>query len=413
MELKNKKILIWDLGLQAELAVRLARDCKEVLYYVPANMEIYPTPLKSFIGKNLEGVERVESFFAHVDKADAIIVPEAQLSEIVSFLKRHKYPVAGPGAEHSWIETERWRSRLMQDEINLPIQESESLTGLKALGQFFDTHKDWMVKGNGFRGLFDTFPVRDKKDLETTVNFLKYKLGPFSEDLPFMVEEVREGLETGYDTIAWDGKQVWPSLLSLAAKDECYLCKVVREKEMPPGYRLMHKLLATKLATYRFFYSIETITGKDQVPYLIDFTARIGSPSPLSIYLELYDNFSEVICGMALGEQINPVASSKYASSVNMTLRCDENFTNIEIPEKIRRYAKLVKGCVKGPEFYTCPEWEVGVTVLGFGDTPEKAIKEAKDRCKEIHGKGLVDNSGSLDDYYEDIKKAKEIGIEF
>jgi len=417
MDLSKKKVFIWDLGLQGELAKTIAEKAGTVWYYVPTEMELYPTPLKSFIGKNLEGVERVSTLFPYITQADAVIVPESQLAGIVSLLRHFKLPVAGPSLDYSWLESERWKARLAQDDMGLPVQNSEALQGIDALSQFFDSpaHANWLVKGNGYRGLFDTFPIRSKKDLEPVVNFLTYKLGPFKNTLPFMVEEKLDGLETGYDTISWDKEQVWPSLLSLAAKDECYLAKVCTEQEMPTGYRLMHELLSKNLDGYRFFYSVETITGKDQVPYIIDLTIRIGSPSPLSIYLELYENFAEIICGMALGEKIAPKVRSgvKYAASVNLSLRQDENFTNIEIPEEIRRYVKLVRGCKHQKEYYTCPEWEVAATVLGFGSTMEEALKEAKARSKELHGKGLVDNSGSLDDYYDDIKKAKEIGINF
>ena len=413
MNINKLNVLIWDLGLQAELAVTLANKCASVKYYVPANMEIYPTPLKSFIGRGLEGVERVKAFFPHVDQADAIIIPESQLGEVVSFLKKRSLPVAGPGLEHTWLETERWEARTTQNDLGLPTQMTYSLQGIDELRQFFDTHKGFMVKGNGFRGLFDTFKVRDKKDLEPEINRLKFHLGPFCDDLPFMAEECVEGLETGYDTISWDQKEIWPGLLSLAAKDECYLCKTCAEAEMPVGYKLMHDLLAKKLAGYRFFYSVETITGKDQVPYLIDLTLRIGSPSPLSIYLELYSNFAEVICGMATGEQVDPMPTHRYAASVNLTLKNEDNFSNIEIPAEIRQHVKLVKGCKKGTEFYTCPEWEVAATVVACGDSAKSVMQLAKDRCAEVKGRCLVDNSQSLDLYAEDIEKARKIGINF
>jgi phosphoribosylamine-glycine ligase len=177
----------------------------------------------------------------------------------------------------------------------------------------------------------------------------------------------------------------------------------------------MHKLLMKELGSYRFFYSVETITGKDQVPYLIDLTLRIGSPSPLSIYLDLYENFAEIICGMAVGEKIAPKVKegAKYAASANHTLDECENFTNIEIPKEVRPWAKLVRGCKKSGDFYSVPDWKVGVTVLGFGKTPKEAIEEAKNHSKEIKGKGLVDNSRFLDDYYKDIEEAKEIGVDF
>jgi phosphoribosylamine-glycine ligase len=417
MELKNKTALVIDLGLQGELASRLARDLKTVYYWVPAYHELYPTPLKSFIGKGLEGVERIPKLFPYVDKVDYIISPEGQFDDTADFLRKHKYPVAGPGEVHTWLETKRWESRTNQAEIGLPTQESEILTGVTALSQYGDTHKDFMVKGNGFRGLFDSFKVKSTKDLTLTINHIKYRLGPFCEDIPFMVEECKEGLETGYDTISWDGKQIWPSLLSLAAKGECYLGKVCTEKEMPPGYRLMHKMLSESLKGYRFFYSTETITGKDQVPYLIDLTMRIGSPSPFSIYLELYENFSEVVCGMASGEQIDPKAKEedRYVASVNHSLEWEqkENFTEIEFPKEMKRWMKLVKGCRKNATSYACPDWDIGITAIAFGKTPESAIKLAKERSSEVCGKGLGNNSRFLDDYPDEIKEAKQIGIDF
>lgn len=416
MNIKNLKVLVWDLGLQAELAKTIAEKAAEVKYYVPANMECYPEPLKDFIGKGLEGVERVKEFFPYVDQADVIIIPEAQLGCTTGFLRRHGYPVAGPDERHTWLEYERWKARVAQSELGLPTQDSESIIGVDALSKFFDTNSDWVVKGNGYRGLFDSFVVKDKKDIEPHLNYFRYKLGPFCNDLPFMVERRIEGLETGYDAISWNRTQVWPSLLSLAAKDEGYLCKICTESEMPPGYRLMHKLLSKELAEYRFFYSVETITGKDQVPYLIDLTMRIGSSSPLSIYLELYENFAEVLCGMALGEQVDPITRTKYAASVNLILGSfgnTENFTNISIPKGVRRFAKLIRGCRKSEDYYACPEWAMAVTVVATGNSVKEVIKLAQERSAEISGKDLIDCSVYLDHYYKDIEEAKAIGINF
>ena len=39
--------------------------------------------------------------------------------------------------------------------------------------------------------------------------------------------------------------------------------------------------------------------------------------------------------------------------------------------------------------------------------------KKAKDHSAEICGKGLGNNSRFLDDYLDEIKEAKEIGIDF
>jgi phosphoribosylamine-glycine ligase len=413
MSLKDKHVLVYDLGLFTEQSLRLLRDCAEVKYFIPW-VEAFPELFKEKVGEGLDGLERVDYFWDHVDKADFIFAPDTHSSDIVQFLRRHDYPVAGVGSAER-IEQDRWYGRTQQKNWGLPVQETHRIKGVDALLTFCKEHKDYFIKIDTFRGIEESFLHLDFRQSEGTIYKIAHKLGPYKEDIIFICEEKLEGVEPGIDAITWEGEIMYPAMFGYESvgivERTC-----MSPDEMPVALQLIDEGLSPLFKEHelRFFYSAEIRLGKDRLPYLIDPTLRMAAPGTSAIQCELFENFSQVIYGLATGEKIKPIIKHKYSAAMPMhTEEGGKEWINISFPQDMRQWIKLRMAVKKGKDYYSVPGFDSVGTVIGFGNTVKEAIEQVKERIKDVKAKRLNKDVAGFDEIYKQIEEGKQYGINF
>jgi hypothetical protein len=418
VNISGAKVLCYDLGLFTEQCLRLLRDVASVKYFVP-HIDAFPEPFKSKIGEGMDGMERVEWFWDHVDEADLIFVPDTMCNDIVEFLRKHDYPVAGVGRAE-FMELDRWKGRTIQKENGLPVQETYNVKGITELEKFLRENKDFYIKINMFRGLEESFHHVDWKQTEDTFYNIAHKLGPYREDINFICEEGIEGIEPGIDALVWDGELLGPAMVGFEGKGVGIIERVYDKREdLPEPLLWLHEGLAPefKRLKTRFFYSAECrVVRKNGVllPFLIDITNRLAAPGTSAIQCEIIKNYTEVVMGMGTGERVEPVYTHKYGVALpfdSMEAKC--NWVNISFPPEMRRWVKLRMAVKKSGNYYAVPGFESCGCVIALDDDMEKAIKMVDERGKEIKGKRLDTASGEFNTILENIKKAKGMGVKF
>lgn len=416
MDLKNKHALVYDFGLFTENALRLLRDFGSVKYFCPW-AEAFPEPFRMKIGEGLEGMERVPTFWNHVDDADLIFIPDTACSDTTEYLKEHDYPVAGAGAAER-LELDRWHGRQVQSKNGLPVQETHRIKGISALVDFCKAHKDYYIKvDNSFRGISESFKHQDWKSSESRIDYIAYKVGPYKEDVVFLCEELLGGVEPGYDGITFDGELLYPTMTGYERNGSGYIARVCQSQEQfPEALRAIHEGLSPEFEKHktRFFYSTEVRLDKDRVPYLIDPTIRLAAPGVAAIQCELIENYSEVVCGLATGEKVLPVMRHKYAAAVSMeSSEACKTFVNITFPKEMRQWVKLRMAVKHRGDYYSVPPFDSLGAVIAFGDTITEAVGTVKERVKQVDGIGLSADVAGLDELNHDIQEGKRYGIRF
>ena len=415
MNLSSKKVLVYDLGLFTENALRLARDFAEVKYYVPWK-DAFPEPFKARIGEGLDGLERVDCFEEHLDATDLVFIPDTLCAGKVEWLKKHDYPVAGAGASER-LELDRWYGRQQQKRAGLPVQETHRLKGVTALRQFIKEHKNYFIKIDTFRGIEESFKHIDEHQTEWTVDRIAYKLGPYKEDVVFICEELLPGVEPGLDAITFDGDLVFPAMCGYEEKGAGIVERVYRtEAELPDACRWIHEGLQPEFRKNktRFFYSAEFRIGKDRIPYLIDPTIRLAAPGTAAVQTEILENYSEVVYGLATGERVDPAVKYKYAAAAALeSAEAKDYWVNISFPKEMRQWLKLRMAVKKGNDYYAVPGFESIATVVGLGNTVAEAVSLVKERAGEVKSKRLAIDTSGLDVIVEHINEGKRYGINF
>ena len=408
-------------GIYAETAVRFARDCASVKYCTYSDAE-----LAGKIGLGLDGVERVDCPWGHVDDVDFIFCPDTNSGEMVEFLKKHGYACAGAGAAEK-IEVDRWWARQeVQKKNGLPIQATVWAKGVTALRdvcehpeKYFEGGvKEFFVKvDNGYRGFSESFKHIDFQSSNQRIKLIDHKTGPYSEKIEFICEEKLEGVEPGFDGIVYDGNILFPTMAGYEIGKKSHIERVYKtESELPEVYKRIHAGLRPEFEKRktRFFYSDEMIVDKQGVPYLLDPTMRMASPGGIALQTELIDNFTEVCYGLACGEPVAPVMKFKYAiASPLITLEAEKGFVQIVFPKELRQWVKLTQACKVDGNYFSVPPEPIVASVVALGNTVKETIALCQERIKEVKGNGLEMDDHGLMKAEEIIESGRKAGIDF
>ena len=412
---KLKALVIDNSGNNIETAVRFMRDCTSVKFATYAGSE-----MGGLIGRNLDGIERVDDPIAHIDDADFIFCPDVGSGEMVEFLKKHDYPVAGAGSVER-LETDRKYARQYQAKSGLPLQHTVFVKGVTELRKFCQGNKNYFIKvDNEWRDVSESFLHTDYKNSEPRIDYISFKTGPYKEDVLFVCEDVLSGVEPGTDGITFDGELVFPTMAGYEVGKKSYLARVYKAPDdFPDAFWQIHDGLSDefKKRKTRFFYSAEFIIKPNGKPYLLDPTMRMASPGGVSLQTELIDNFTDVCYDLATGKIPKPVFKYKYGIAVPLeTPESLKTFVNVAFPDELRQWVKFFHVCKKGQDYYsipTTPPDPVVCCVVALGNTVEQTIKLVKERIDQVKGNGIKGDESGLSKVEELIAEGKEVGVDF
>lgn len=405
----DKCCLVYDNGLFVELAVTLARDFGRVLYFAPWTTG-YPTSNALRVGDGLDGVERVDEPWTHIDAVDLFVFPdvyEAGLQQYLVSIGKRVWGCRG-GAE---LELDRVASKEKSRKLGIDIGPYKEITGLDALRRHLKRHDDQYVKISATRGDMETFHSPNYAEAETRLDELEHKLGAKKKIMKFIVEEgLSPAIEVGYDGYTIDGKFPRGALVGVEVKDKGYVGRTMRYGELPERVRSVNEKLAPALKGYgyRGFISTEIRCTEDGKAYLIDPCARSGSP-PSELYQNMVGNIADVLWHGADGLVVEPEYEAKWGAEVLLLSDWgDTNWQQISFPADVRHNVKLRNMTVIDGEYYVVPQSlgapEIGA-VVAMGDTAQEAIDECKRIAKLVTGFQVEAPVEAMDEALDNLRE--------
>ena len=407
--LKDKTVLVCDYGQFVELAVTLSKDFGRVLYFAPWVGGGCPTSHILRIGQGIDGIERVDETWNHLDDVDLVVFPDAYEPALQEFLVSRGKRVWGcrGGAE---LELDRIRSKAISKKLGIDIAPYDVVTGIEALRGFLKNHDDKWVKISTTRGDMETFYAADYAHVEQMIDKLAADLGPKKKVMEFIVESaVSPAVEVGYDGFTIDGRFPNASLVGVETKGQAYFGKTMRYAAVPEQVRSVNEKLAPALKRYgyRGFLSTE-IRCKDDKAYLIDPCTRCGSP-PSELYQVMIENLGEVLWEGADGIMVEPEYKAKYGAMLMLRSEwATTNWQQVSFPDSIRKNVKLHNMTMLDGEYYVIPHMDARAqigAVVAMGDTAQKAIKECKRIAELVEGHMLEKSPDALDEAEENLSK--------
>lgn len=254
----DRTALIFDHGLFVELAIRLARDFKRVLYHSPFEKG-FPVVNDCVIGDGFRSIERVDDIWDVMDDVDVFVFPDIQHSGLQLHLEKMGKHVWG-SRKGDKLELQRAKFLKTLKEVGLPVGEWRHVVGMSNLRDLLKDEEDLFIKISRYRGSMETWHHKDYRTSEPILDQLAVKLGACKEIVPFVVCcPIKSDLEVGYDGFCIDGQFPFIGVQGYEIKDRAFVASVQRYEDLPEQVRAVNGAMSLLLkdVRYRNFWSTE------------------------------------------------------------------------------------------------------------------------------------------------------------
>jgi hypothetical protein len=400
VNLKEKSILVLDHGLFFEVALKLADYYGKVYYFSPYQ-SAYPEmdlavigtewkngkQLPTFDGKN---VERIENPYDYLDEIDIAYSTDVYYGSFIEMLEKAGIPCVGAG-KGECLELDRYNTAKEMKALGMDVANTVRLVGMDALRKYLQENDNKWVKISRYRAEFETFHHNEYYLSEPLLDKLQMQLGALKNIVEFIVvDNIDAVVEEGVDTYTVNGK--YPEILSMGTeiKDVAYCMKLTKTSDISIGNKTVNDKFAKLLKKYDYqgFFSTEVRTTKDKKFHLIDPTTRQGLPSTFS-YMELFDNFGEIVWGLGHGEIVNPKYKYEYGMEVLISSGwISGTHQSIYFPPEIRKWLKLLNPIKIDGKYHIIKTGEsvsIG-SLVAIGNSHEECAKKIRKMAELIKG---------------------------
>jgi len=412
----GRTALVYDSGDFTHFAQAIAPGFTKTFYFSEW-MSSHPH-LRDVMAGDIPGLTRVNWFEKYIDQASVIIFLDCGDGDMMTWLRKKGYRVWGCGLSDA-LELDRVNYRAVLDRLALPVVPADIITGMDELEKYLKKpeNEDRWIKISFFRGDAETY---HHETWFTTQNWFEEKkraFGPGAHRVVFVCEKPVPGVEPGYDGYVIDGMFPRLGMWGWEYKNRAYVARVQNVAQMPAAIRIV-EALGPDLRTLgmRGNFHTEQRIAEDGEVYITDPATRLGSP-PGEIMGLLYSNWADIIMAGAGGELVEPQPIAEYAAQVVLyTPHAEDNFIAFDIPDEVGELFRM-RRAFRDPKgvYWHVPDGhldQVG-SALGFGDTPEEAIRIAVQNAEKVKGYNVEFAPDVEDKLLKVIKDGAAAGVPF
>lgn len=403
-------------GAYLPVAKRLSKFFSKT-YFHSVNQNPFPRISLDSIGTGYDDVIRCDEFWGMIEQFDVIVFPDIYFNDYGARLRKMGKLVFG-GCESEVLETNRKIFKQELESVGLPIAPTKYITGLIELTKYLQTVEDKWIKISYHRGDLETFHHIDFNHSKQWLNEIGFKMGPLVEQVEFLVEDpINSVAEIGSDGWCVNGQYPSDMLWGIEVKDCGYIGKRVSYEELPTPIKLVNDKFGPVLQKYKHtgFYSNEIRYTEAGESYYTDGALRAGSP-PSNTYLDMIDNWDQIIIGACKGELVEPNYIAEYGVEIILkSAYCSEGFLNVSYPPEYQDNIKL-KGSFKIDDVeYVIPFNHCGFDMVEFGsvvvvgDVLQDCIEKAIEIAHSVEGYKIEFNEGALPNAIDDLNKIQEL----
>ena len=413
-DFSSKCFLVFDHnGLFVSLARRLAESGARVLYQTPEDRR--DSLNQAIIGDGFSDIEWCEDLWLVKKEVDTFVFPDVRHQGTQQELRSQGFAVWGAGRGMK-LELNREFFLKKLEELGLDVPPYEIVVGLTALRAYLEDKEDIYIKLSKWRGSWETFHWRSKRQDEHRLCSWGVRFGGLREKMRFICfPKIETKLEIGADSYNIDGQ--WPQkmLHGIEHKDLAYFAAVTERSKMPEELLPIMDAFSPFLGqcAYRCQWSME-VRVADEGNFFIDDTTRGGLPSTAS-FLKA-SNVAEVIYHGARGEFVEIEYPFKFSAECMVRVHGEPGaWETIVLPEELKSELNLADCCeVDGQPWF--PSDEGSVEELGWlvatGDTPTETAKRMNELADMLPD-GADAAVESLADIIREIEEMGEQGIQF
>ncbi|MGC8964172.1 MAG: phosphoribosylamine--glycine ligase [Brevinematia bacterium] len=352
--------------------------------------------------------------FIKSNNIDLVIVgPETPLVDgIVDFLEKEGIKVFGPNSNASMIEGSKVFAKLLMKKTGIPTADFEVFDDFESAKNFFESHKDWVIKVNGLaagKGVIVPSNVEEGIYFLEDV-FLKKKFGNAGdkviiekrlEGYELSIFVVTDGEDVKYIAMAQDHKRAFdgdkgPNTGGMGAYSPVpFVSKDIIDKVMKKISYPIIEGLGNEGILYKGILYCGLMISKDNEPYVLEFNCRLGDPEAQVILPLMKTDLYEIAQAVSesLLRKINLEMYEKFATTVVIASR--------GYPGEYEK-GKIIEGDLSEREdsivFHAGTLMSEGkfitnggrvLNVVGIGNSLRESISKAYERVEKINFEGM------------------------
>lgn len=418
--ISQETFLIYGYGIfEIFLAWKLAQKAKEVQFFRPW-MSPFPTWQEQYVGKGLPWLKRVDSW----EDAKADVIKKEGVfcffdigdGDKQAELRRMGARVFGAG-ESGVLEMDRLLFKRTLKDRGLPVPTFGSITGTDALGTLLKKEEDlWIKLDVDNRGIMETRYHGKWATSQEWFYQLVNDLGCSRSQTKFMWEKPIKGVEPGWDNFVVNGSPFKEGLMGWENKGDGYVCKHIELDKMPKPLLKVHTAMLPVEKKYKTSGAVSSEVRVNEQSYFIDACRRMGNP-PAACISAMYNNFPEIVAGIADGIEVTPEWTTEYAAEITVEVPgADKKCIPMELKEKDFETIKVRCACNVDGILFNVPFDKLGNTVVkavGLGSTREEAEFNALESADNFTTKckGAFYNKATFEDLEKDIEEGRKYGL--
>lgn len=292
------KVLFIDTNLGIDHALRFAEDGHQV-YIFQTGLSAFPTIDQYITGYGMHpNLSVIEDLGKVLPNVDLIVILDNIYPYFTDYLRSKGKSVFGPSNLLTTLELNKTQAYYQLKELGIGVPDGEIVYGIQNLVEFIKKNEDgktkFFVKINKIRGNIETFFVKSHTEVLPILS--QARLGPFLNDLEFLVQFEENGIEIGADAIVCPNGVCLP--LSYTIEEKGCGNVAVWQSQSDFLTEFYNKIMPlVKDDDYRCFLCVEGFfNGKEF--RVIDITSRYPYPVS-SLYPKFIKNYCEVIYNVA------------------------------------------------------------------------------------------------------------------
>jgi len=373
-------------GLGIEHAVAMGKAVKECIYF-NTWQDGFCESKKYFLGRGFENIKKTLYFDDEVDRADLIVYPDIGYGDNANRLRKEGKIVFGAG-EAEKFENHRFAFRALQKKIGLypsPYKTYQA-RGIDDLVDYLRKNgKQYVKVDNAFRGDCESFPADSYEAVKSHIDNLRVKFGPFSDVVPFIVEDIVETkVEVGIDGF-FSGELIRPSLWGIES-GRAYIGRF--DQVLPPALEDCITKLGPELKKRNYRGAISTenrMLSKDK-SVMIDPTCRFAFNLSVG-YTEWIKNYPDLVWKVANNEPVTIEPRAKYVAGAPLYVKNEEEWVEWNFPKELREQGKIkFRECAKkGGKYYAIRGCNSAAFIISWGNTLDGVIKDIQATAEKVN----------------------------
>lgn len=312
----KESVLVVSTNIGLDHALGIARSGYET-YYSVVHSRAFPSVVDEIDGYGFSEITKIWDWGDALEAGcETVVFTDSGFGAIADWMRGKGISVFGGDDRTEKLELDRVYFKKVMESLGIKTPKYDIANGVDELRRIIAEKGMRYVKVSRFRGAVETFLAKNPDMAEMKIRMSDF--GIFGNIATFIAEEPvgDEYIEIGFDAF-FNGKEFLGTVFDTIEKKGYGNFTVVRKIEESPWYDVLMKFEPyLKENGYRGMFCAEGFWNGSEI-YVTDITPRYPYVCSYA-YPRLIENYGEVVCSVANGEDCEVKTKNKYSAQSSL-----------------------------------------------------------------------------------------------